>query len=68
MLTCPDVLSTGSKESEESWMKPVLDIARMKIDDSVEVYSEGEWWCFASSLLSLPLGALFPTASLEGCV
>jgi hypothetical protein len=31
-------------EVDDSWMRPDLDISRMKPGSSVEVRSEGEWW------------------------
>ena len=31
-------------EDDDSWLRPELDLTRLKLDSNIEVRSEGEWW------------------------
>ena len=35
---------TAGGEDDDSWLRPELDLTRLKLDSNVEVRSEGEWW------------------------
>jgi hypothetical protein len=36
--------ATEPSDTDESWMRPELDITRLKKESPVEVRSDGEWW------------------------
>ena len=65
LLTGP-AQTTEPIDTDESWMRPELDITRLKTDAPVEIRSDGEWWYLASFLTLATLGdgsrdwAVFP--------
>jgi hypothetical protein len=49
LLTGP-AQTTEPIDADESWLRPELDITRLKTDAPVEIRSDGEWWYLASFL------------------
>lgn len=59
--------TTEPIDADESWMRPELDITRLKTDAAVEILSDGEWWYLAFFLTLATVGdscrdwSLFPS-------
>jgi len=60
-----DGCTAPTDDSDESWMRPELDIMRLKPDLVVEVMCDGEWWCVLSRLILFC--SLFRGSKSVGC-
>jgi hypothetical protein len=65
LLTGP-AQTTEPIDADDSWLRPELDITRLKTEAPVEIQWGGEWWYLASFLSLVTFGDVFSCVPITG--